>query len=104
MAAFRFSRRAEDDLLHIGDYTLHTWGKAQTARYLGELEVCCQRLADNPAFGRSCPSVQPGLRRFEHGEHVMFYRQASAGIFISRILHRRMLPDIHIFEDRDNDL
>ena len=42
MAAIRFSRRAEADLLSIGDYTLRTWGKAQAARYLGELEVCCQ--------------------------------------------------------------
>jgi plasmid stabilization system protein ParE len=35
VAAFRFSRRAEADLLSIGDYTLRTWGKAQAARYLG---------------------------------------------------------------------
>jgi plasmid stabilization system protein ParE len=48
VAAFRFSRRAEADLLSIGDYTLRTWGKAQAARYLGELEVCCQTLSDNP--------------------------------------------------------
>jgi plasmid stabilization system protein ParE len=52
VAAFRFSRRAEADLLSIGDYTLRTWGKAQAARYLGELEVCCQTLSDNPALGR----------------------------------------------------
>jgi plasmid stabilization system protein ParE len=52
VAAFRFSRRAEADLLSIGDYTLHTWGKAQAARYVGELEVCCQTLSDNPALGR----------------------------------------------------
>ena len=54
MAAFRFSRRAEADLLSIGDYTLRTWGDDQTTRYLGELEACCQLLADNPALGRRC--------------------------------------------------
>jgi len=53
VAAFRFSRRAEADLLSIGDYTLRTWGKAQAARYLGELEVCCQTLSDNPALADS---------------------------------------------------
>jgi hypothetical protein len=30
MAAFRFSRRAEADLLGIGRYTLSAWGTAQT--------------------------------------------------------------------------
>ena len=95
MAAFRFSRRAEADLLDIGDYTLRTWGKAQAARYLGELEVCCQTLADNPVLGRPCDDIRPGLRRLERGKHVVFYRQEPTGILISRILHQGMLPDRH---------
>ena len=70
MAAFRFSRRAEADLLSIGRYTLRTWGEAQAARYVGELEVCCQTLSDNPALGRLCDEIRPGLRRLEHGDSV----------------------------------
>ena len=93
MPAFRFSRRAEADLLSIGDYTLRTWGKAQAGRYLGELEACCQMLAGNPALGRSCEGIRPGLRRMEHGKHVVFYRlQKPGGILVVRILHQRMLP------------
>ena len=103
MAAFRFSRRAEADLLSIGDYTLRTWGKAQAVRYLGELEACCQMLADNPALGRPCDDVRPGLRRLEHGKHVMFYRQERGGVLVSRILHQRMLPDRHAIDDQDNE-
>jgi len=61
VAAFRFSRRAEADLLSIGDYTLRTWGKAQATRYLGELEVCCQTLSDNPTLGRLCDEVRPAV-------------------------------------------
>ena len=95
MAAFRFSRRAEADLLSIGEYTLRTWGKAQAARYIGELEMCCQTMADNPGLGRPCDDVRPGLRRLEHRKHVIFYRQQREGILISRILHERMLPDRH---------
>jgi len=45
VARFRFSRRAEADLLSIGDYTLRTWGKTQATHYIGELQVCCQTLA-----------------------------------------------------------
>ena len=93
MAAFRFSRRAETDLLSIGEYTLRTWGKVQAARYINELELCCQTLADNPALGRACDDIRPGLRRLEHRKHVIFYRQQHRGILVSRILHERMLPD-----------
>ena len=96
MAAFRFSRRAETDLLSIGEYTLRTWGKAQAARYINELELCCQTLADNPALGRPCDDIRPGLRRPEHGKHVIFHRQRRGGILVSRILHERMLPDRHL--------
>ena len=88
--------------MSIGDYTLRKWGKAQAARYLGELEACCQTLADNPALGRPCDEVRLGLRRHEHGKHVLFYRQERAGILVSRILHQRMLPHRHAIDDRDD--
>jgi toxin ParE1/3/4 len=103
VGSFRFSRRAEADLLEIGRYTLRTWGKAQTARYLGSLESCCQTLADNPALGRPCDDVRPGLRRMEHGKHVVFYRQGRGGILISRILHQHMLPDRHLSDESSEE-
>jgi len=103
VAAFRFSRRAEADLLSIGDYTLRTWGRGQAARYISEIEVCCQKLADNPALGRPCDDVRPGLHRLEHGKHVVLYRQERGGILGSRILHQRMLLDKHASEDRDEE-
>jgi toxin ParE1/3/4 len=101
MAAFRFSRRAEADLLRIAQYTLRTWGKAQAARYLSELERCCETLANNSALGRLCEDVRPGLHRLEHGKHVVFYRRETEGILVVRILHQRMLPERHAIEDQD---
>jgi toxin ParE1/3/4 len=95
VAGFRFSRRAEADLLSIGDYTLRTWGKTQAAHYIGGLQVRCQMLANNPALGRLCDDVRPGLRRLEHDQHVLFYRQERGGILVSRIPHQCMLPDRH---------
>ena len=98
MAAFRFSRRGEADLLGIGAYTLRTWGEDQTIRYLDDLEACCQMLADNPTLGRTCDDVRPGLRRMECGQHVLFYRERAGGILVSRILHQRMLPERHAID------
>jgi toxin ParE1/3/4 len=102
VAAFRFSRRAEADLLSIGGYTLRTWGETQAIRYIGEIEACCQMLGDNPALGRPCEDIRPGLRRMEHGKHVVFYRlQKPDGILVVRILHQRMLPERQAIEDSE---
>jgi toxin ParE1/3/4 len=101
VSTFRFSRRAETDLSSIGVYTLHTWGETQAFRYIGELESFCQMLADNPMLGRACDHIRPGLRRMEHGKHVVFYRQELTGILISRILHQRMLPETQTIDDQD---
>jgi toxin ParE1/3/4 len=102
VARFRFSRRAETDLYDIGRYTLRNWGKAQTDRYIGELEDCCQLLANSPALGRLCDEIRPGLRRMEQGKHVVFYREESGGIMIARILHQRMLPDKQAVDDDED--
>jgi toxin ParE1/3/4 len=101
VARFRFSRRAEADLLSIGDYTLRTLGKTQAGHYIGELRDCCQTLADNPGLGRLCDDVRPGLHRLEHAKHVVFYRREPGGILVSRILHQLMLPDRHAIDDQD---
>ena len=102
MAPFRFSRRAEADLLSIGAYTLRTWGENQAVRYLGDLEACGQMLADSPALGRTCDDVRPGLRRMAIGRHVVFYREGTGGNLVSRILHRRMLPERHVIDAEDS--
>ena len=93
MRKFRLSRLAEADLMDIGAYSLNKWGEDQTIRYIDALEACCQQLADNPRLGRACDRIRPGLRRKEHGRHVIFYRLELKGISVSRILHQRMLPE-----------
>ncbi|MGH9610445.1 MAG: type II toxin-antitoxin system RelE/ParE family toxin [Bryobacteraceae bacterium] len=99
MGAFRLSRRAEADLAEIARYTMHVWGADQTIRYLDSLEECCQKLAENPALGRPCDYIRPGLRRMEHARHVLFYRRDASGVLISRILHERMLPEQHDLDE-----
>ena len=99
MATVSFSRSAKADLLNIGAYTLQTWGAAQAERYIGSLEACAKLLAGNPALGRPCGWIRPGLYRFEKGRHVFFYRRQEDGILVSRILHQSMLPEDQPFVD-----
>lgn len=89
--------------MDIAAYTLRTWGADQTIRYLEDLEACCQMLAENPELGRACDNVRPGLRRKEHGLHVVFYRRDAGGVLVSRILHQRMLAPRHAMDDTDLD-
>jgi toxin ParE1/3/4 len=104
MAAFRFSRQAEADLIEIADYTLRTWGEGQVIQYLEDLERCCQLLAVHPESGRSCHQLRPGLRRMEHASHIVFYRQETGGILVSRILHQRMLPEAAALDSDDREM
>jgi toxin ParE1/3/4 len=99
LPVLRFSPPAEADLIEIAAYTFRTWGERQVGKYLNALEDACWRLAANPMLGRSCDEISIGLRRMEQGSHVIFYRQVSGGISVSRILHRNMLPIGHHFED-----
>jgi toxin ParE1/3/4 len=65
---------------------------------LGQLEDSFQLLAQNPSIGRSCDAIQAGLRRFEVGKHVIFYRSKPGGIRIVRVLHQQMIPAKPRFE------
>lgn len=99
MPGFRLSRLARLDLIEITDYTVDAWGLEQANRYLDGLEDCFTRLARTPEMGRTCDQIRTGYRRMEHEKHVIVYRSNHDGIFISRILHQRMMPGTHLFED-----
>jgi len=85
-------------LLAIGPHTLRTWGEDQTVRYPDDLEAGCHKLAGNPALSRSCDEIRPGLRRMELARHVVFYRECTGGILVSRILHQSMLSERHVID------
>jgi toxin ParE1/3/4 len=88
--------------MDIGAYTLDTWGEDQTIRYIDGLETCCRQLAENPQLGRPCDHIRPGLRRMEHGRHVVFYRIKAGNVLVSRILHQRMLPERHTIDEEES--
>jgi toxin ParE1/3/4 len=94
--ACTFSKLAEADLAAILDYTADSWGTAQAEAYLDGFAECFSRLAKTPGLGRACDQLHPGLKRMEHGKHVVFFRPTRSGIRIVRILHQRMLPGRHL--------
>ena len=99
MPEYRLSNLARLDLIEIADYTVDTWGQKQASSYLDGLFACFARVAQSPEMGRTCNRIRPGYRRVEHEKHVVIYRAEDTGIFISRVLHQRMIPRHQIFED-----
>jgi len=92
VSAYSLARLAEADLKSIIRYTMKTWGRAQTVRYKQGLQDCFQLLAGNPLIGRRCDLIHPGLHRFEHGKHVVFYLCQLDEVLIVRVLHQQMIP------------
>jgi toxin ParE1/3/4 len=99
LPGYQLSKLARLDLMDIADYTVDTWGPEQAQHYLDSLEACFHRLANAPQIGRGCNRIRPAYRRFEHEKHVILYRVDDDCVFISRVLHQRMLPSLHLIDD-----
>lgn len=103
MTRLRYTRRAESDLDSIAAYTLERWGLDQAQRYLDALLARCESLPADPSRGR-VHHPRPDYLRIEQGKHVVFFRRDASGeTLIVRILHQRMLPELHLTEDPEDE-
>lgn len=91
-----YTKRAEQDLLEIGVYTVVNWGEAQWDSYGALLERTCEHIIpSNLRFARPVPS-RPELLRWRCERHHIYFRRVDGGIEIVRVLHERMLPSRHL--------
>lgn len=94
MNRYRFTRRADQDLIDIYLYTVEQFGFAQAESYTKSMRQCIEILAESPRMGRAADHIRPGVRRHEHESHVIFYREDDSGILVLAVIHRRMRPDL----------
>jgi len=88
MPGYLLSGAAQQDIISIRDYTMDTWGKEQTSKYLDQLEKRFEWLADQPALRKKRNEVKEGYLSFPEGRHVIFYRMANKGIEVIGIIHQ----------------
>jgi toxin ParE1/3/4 len=69
---------------------------AQAIKYQMSFEHCFQLLAENPRMGRQSPTIRPGLRRHEHGSHVILYKEESDGVLIVAVIHWRSIHGLKV--------
>jgi toxin ParE1/3/4 len=96
MADYRLSKRAQRDLDSIFDYTVAQWGLEQAMRYTDMIEAACAVLAAAPQLAQSCAFIRPGYRRKSIEHHIVYFKTATYGIAIIRILHQRMDAARHL--------
>ena len=93
--AYRLSPLAEADLEDIWLYTYKHWSLAQADRYHHGLIAAIESLTKGIKAGRKT-DIRAGYFKYSVGQHLIFYRQADAGLDIIRILHQRMDGDRHL--------
>lgn len=96
MAGYRLTAEAHADLVEIAIYTAERWGDRQEEIYVGRLYERFAALAEDPALGKTCGDIRPGLRRVREGSHVVFFERTGGGALIVRVLHQSMLPEKHL--------
>ena len=96
MTPYQLSRAAARDLKAIAQYTVKTFGVKQAKTYANGFEQCFLTITDNPFVGRDIGFIRPGLRRFEHESHFIYYLRRDNGIYIVRVLHYRQLSSKHL--------
>ena len=90
MAEYRLTPAAERDLEKIWRYTQRTWGIAQAERYIDKLHGAFAELAENPQRAPACDHIRLGYRMAVTENHVIYFRIATYGADIIRVLHERM--------------
>jgi toxin ParE1/3/4 len=96
VADYRLSRHAATDLEAIAVFSIDRFGINRARRYRDELIACFSNLAANPSLGRRAEQLAKGLRRFEHGSHIIFYTREGGDISVVRVLHYRMDAGRHL--------
>lgn len=96
MTELRLSDRARRDLLDIYLYGIEQFGAGQAEIYRQSMESCFETLLRHPKLGRLAPAVGQGVRRHEHGSHVILYEEGSDHILVLTVLHARMRIGINL--------
>ncbi|GAA6185878.1 MULTISPECIES: type II toxin-antitoxin system RelE/ParE family toxin [Alteromonadaceae] len=96
MPEFWLSPKAEQDLESIWVYSFEHWGLVKADQYIDSLFSAFNELANSSKLAISCDHIRVGYRFCREGKHVIYFKITDYGITITRILHERMLPSIHL--------
>lgn len=99
MPTFRLTPDAKASLIQIALYSQQTWGEKQRRIYIKQMDDCFHKLAASPMLGKARPEIYHALRSFPVGRHIVYYMKRDDHIIIVNVLHDRMDPVQHIFQE-----
>ena len=97
MQRYKLSRKAQDDLEKIIEYSASNFGVKQARLYASQIQQSIQIASEFPKTGRQYSTKNEHLfRQYNCGRHAIFYAERSEHIFVVRILHLRMDIENHL--------
>jgi toxin ParE1/3/4 len=87
---YRLYPKAIDDLESIYLYSTREFGTQRTEDYILVIETSFHHLANDPLIARKCDYIRQGLRAFNVGSHVIFFKITDYGVAVIRVLHQSM--------------
>ncbi|MBO9543181.1 type II toxin-antitoxin system RelE/ParE family toxin [Caulobacter sp.] len=91
MKRLRFSRRAELDLIDIGDWIAKDRPRA-ARRFVDGIVDRVQSLREASDMGPLYPVYGEGVRGLSFRPYVILYRVSGDDVFIERVIHGARLP------------
>ena len=96
MPIFKVSKKAEDDLYNIGEYTEDEWGIDQRNKYFDNINKRFHQLSDNPDHPSYLCVIKKDCFGLLINEHIIIYRKFSYGVRIVRVLGKIMDIERHL--------
>ncbi len=100
MAYYRKTKKADADLARIFEYGIDNFGAAQAIKYLKDLELRFEAIAENPFMYTAVDDIRKGYRRSVCGVHSIYYRiNMNNGVVEIMRLIKRGKTDFTTLED-----
>jgi toxin ParE1/3/4 len=93
----RLSLEARADFRDVLQFTQETWGQGQRDAYKDLILQALQHLAQFPDLGHRRNEIDPDLRRYPVGQHLIFYTVTDDELRVARILHNRQDANSELF-------
>lgn len=93
---FYVHEKAVSDLEDIFDYSVEQSGFARAEQYIYDIEQTFKELAACPKRGRRYDPDINHYFQYPVESHCIFYAPTDNGVGIFRILHKNMLPVLHL--------
>ena len=98
MAHYKLSPGAHARLKGIREFSIENWGEEQANKYISGLRDQMRQLAKSPKMGTNMPDLHKLIYCFPYVSHVIYYTITDYGIAVATILHKSMLPELHLKE------